>query len=125
LGVQDGLYDGLPSRPLPDQLGPWGHLAAHRLGARVRHPDLGQEAAGGELGQHGCTDRVGVDLGVGDHADLLGVGDHDPADMQGEHLDDGRGIARRLDHDVMVVGQRRAGERLQPIAPACRPGPAG
>jgi hypothetical protein len=69
--------------------------------------------------------RVSLDLGGGDHADLLGVGDHDPADMRREHLDDGRGVARRLDHDGIVLGQRRAGEGLQPIAPHVDPARPG
>jgi hypothetical protein len=32
VGVQDGLHDVLQPGPLPDQLGPPGHLSAHRLG---------------------------------------------------------------------------------------------
>jgi hypothetical protein len=87
--------------------------------------DLGQEAAGEKLGQQGRIDLVGLSVGVCDPADLLGVGDHDPADMRGEHLDEARGVARRLDHDGIVPGQRRAGEGLQPIAPHVDPARPG
>lgn len=47
-----------------------------------------------QLGQHGCSDLVGLDLGVGVQPDLLRVGDHHPADMREEHLDSRRSMPR-------------------------------
>jgi len=78
---------------LTDDLVAPGHLPPQRQGLRIRHPDLGQEVAGIQLGQHGRVDRVGLDLGVRDHPHLGRVGDHHAPDMRRDHLRDSRKTA--------------------------------
>jgi hypothetical protein len=121
VGVEDRPHDVLEPGALADQLLAPADLPPQRLGALVGDPDLRQEAAGVELGQHGRVDAVGLDLGVRDEAHLLGVGDHHPPDVRREHPGHRRGVARRLHDGVVVVGQGGAGEGLEPVAAHVEP----
>ncbi|WP_348529841.1 hypothetical protein [Mesorhizobium sp. LNJC405B00] len=51
-----------------------------------------------------------------DYVHLLGIGDHDPIHVGRQHFSDGRGIAGRLDHHMIIMGEFPPGELLKPIA---------
>ena len=115
VGVQDGLRDCLEPYTLPHDLLPPRDLAPERQGLWIRQPNVGQEAAGIEPGQHSRVDHVGLDLNMRDHPHLAWVGDDHAAEMRRHHLHHGRCVARGL-HDHMVVVRQRPGERLKVVA---------
>jgi len=104
--MQDGLHDVLQTRALAHQLVSSGDLPAQRSGLVIRHPDLRQEPARVKSGQHRRIDAVGLDLGVRDQPHLLRIGDHHATDVRAQDLGHRRRIPGRLDHYMIVMGQR-------------------
>ena len=85
MGVQDRLNDVLQPRALTHDLVAPCHLAPKRLRRLVGDPDLRQKAAGVELRQHAGVDLIGFDLRMRNEADLLRIGDYNPADVRSVH----------------------------------------
>src|SRR4051812_702220 len=88
---------------------------AQCLSRLVGYPDLRQEAAGIELRRYTSIDRVGLDLGVGNRAHLLRVGDDHLLHVRSDHCRGRGSVARSLDH-YNVVWRQLCGERQQQIA---------
>jgi len=104
--MQDGLHDVLQTRALADQLVSSGDLPAQCLGLLVGRPYFRQESARVEPCQYRRIDAVGLDLGVRDQPNLLRIGDHHATDVRSQDLGHRRGIPGRLDHHMIVMGQR-------------------
>src|SRR5215207_6481587 len=123
MAVQDRLYDVLEPGALPHDLVAASDLPAQRLGWLVRDPNLRQKAAGVELREHTGVDRVGLDLGMSDDAYLLRVGDHHLLHMRRQGRCDGSGVARRLNHDNVVLPEPpgEGSEQLAPHVDASKP----
>src|SRR5215472_8434850 len=90
-------------------------FSRERLRRLVGDPDLRQKAAGVKLRQHTSIDLIGFDLGVGNQADLFGVGDNHPTDVRSDHCGNRSRIAGGFDNDDVVVGQL-LGKFLQLLA---------
>src|SRR5215813_6291983 len=90
-------------------------VTSRRLRRLVGDPDLRQKAAGVELRQHTSIDLIGFDLGMGNEADLFGVGDNHPADVRSDHCGNRSRIAGGFDDDNIAVGQL-LGKFLQSLA---------
>jgi hypothetical protein len=122
--MQDGLHDVLQTRALADQLVSSGDLPAQRLGLLVGYPYFRQESARVKSGQHRRIDAVGLDLGVRDQPHLLRIGDHHEPDVRSQDLDHRRGIPGRLDHHMIVMGQRscKCGQAVSTHLDPTKPG---
>ncbi len=120
---QDGVDLVSDPGPLPDQARPVRHSSAQGAYLSIRDPDLRDEARGTELGQHAGVDLVGLDLGRRDRLGLHRVRDGDPPGSPPQHVDHRPPHRRRLDHDV-VVGGERVGEDLE-VGHLDPPDPAG
>src|SRR5215813_11138981 len=90
-------------------------VTSRRLRRLVGDPDLRQKAAGVELRQHTSIDLIGFDLGMGNEADLFGVGDNHPTDVRSDHCGNRSRIAGGFDDDNIAVGQL-LGKFLQSLA---------
>jgi hypothetical protein len=107
--MQHAVNTVLHPRHLLNDLRPLRHKAPERLSGRIRHPDLGQEAAGMQLRQHGRVDLVSFDLGMGDRAHLQRIGDHHPPHKRPQQTDDRCRVDGGFEHDL-VVGSQLASE---------------
>src|SRR5499427_1240816 len=105
MGVQDRLNDVLQPRALTYDLIAPRHLSTQRLCGSVGDPDLRQKAAGIELRQHAGVDLIGFDLRIRNEADLLRIGDNNPADVRSDHCGNRSRIAGGFDDDNVATGQ--------------------
>jgi len=80
-------------------------------------PDLGDQVAGGQLGQDPGVDPVGLARKRGQALDLLGVGDGDLPARKLELVVDEAGAVHRLDRRPHrhTVGSGLAGQPAQPV----------
>lgn len=92
----------LGPRSLADELGSPRDAAAQHTRLLVAAPDLGKHVAREQSRQHPSVDRIRLDLGVGDRAEVAGVGDHDAGDEGLEEPSDRQRVARRLEPDMVV-----------------------
>jgi hypothetical protein len=72
------------------------------------------QPASGESGAVHRVDRVGLDLGMRDQTHLARIGDDNSPDVGRHDRHDGRCVAGRLHHHVVVMRQS-SGERLEMI----------
>jgi hypothetical protein len=124
--MQDGLQHGLQPSALAHDLVAPRHLSAQRQRRLVRYPNFGQEAAHAEPGQDSGVDDIRFDPGFGDQPDLTRISNHHSTDMLGRHLGNRRGVAGRLDDDVVILRRglaERHQERASCRSGCCIPGP--
>ena len=116
VGMKNRLDAVLQSRHLADQLGALGDDAALQLDVLGRHPDLRKELGRVQPGKGRGVDLVRLDLGPGDGSYLEGVGDDDATHEGRQQPDDDGRVARRLQHDVVFVGQHLVRESQDGLA---------
>jgi hypothetical protein len=116
-GQQGGVDAVLERGPVADQVQPEPcpfSFGPHPWGGQ---PDLGDQVAAGQLGQHPGVDPVGLAGQRGQAFDLLGVGDGDLPAGQLQLVMDEAGTVHRLDrrpHRLPVSGGL-AGQPAQPV----------
>lgn len=78
VGAEYRLDQFLHPRTLADQLGSPSNLPSKHRGLRARYSDIRQEVRGVKLSEDSCVDPVSLNLPVGHHMHLLGIGYQDP-----------------------------------------------
>jgi hypothetical protein len=121
--VQDRMDLILQPCAVAHELRASGDLASQFLGPLVRHPHLGQEPRGVQLGQYPGIDLVCLDLRIGNGARPEWIRDDHPPRVAGQDPHDRVGVPRCL-KDHIVRGAEAIGEDLQSLPRQINP-PSG
>ena len=88
---------------MPHDLIAPGNQPTQPFGPIIRHPDLGQEAAGLKLCQDASIDLVCLDAGMRDRLHLHRIGNNDAGNEGRQHPDNRHRVARCLNDDLVVL----------------------
>jgi hypothetical protein len=90
---------------------------AQRPRVVIRQPTAAQQAGGEQPRERARVVAVGLDLGLGDRAQLAPCGHDDPRDMPLQQTRDGQRVAGRLQRDL-ILRAKAVGQDLHPLRAA-------